>query len=249
MTLVSGKPITSHIESKKFYLSTKDVSIFAGCNTILQKEKDGLFPYETDGLIFTPALFGVGGDKVGEASRPVKTTWTHSFKWKPSKFNTIDFLVSVNKDASGNEKIGNIFKNGMDTASEDQILQYKTLTLRCGFDPAKHGFLNPCQDVLMDKFPPVEAPDNNESYQPVAFYPTNPYDNKAHICNLILEKDASGSYSMVCGNGDIIEDNAIVEFSYDLNEEQPYRWKLLRVRYDKTAELKAGQKNFATHIM
>ena len=250
VTLVSGKPITSHIESKKFYLSTKDVSIFAGCNTILQKEKDGLFPYETDGLIFTPALFGVGGDKVGEASRPVKTTWTHSFKWKPSKFNTIDFLVSVNKDASGNEKIGNIFKNGMDTASEDQILQYKTLTLRCGFDPAKHGFLNPCQDVLMDKFPPVEAPDNNESYQPVAFYPTNPYDNKAHICNLILEKDASGSYSMVCGNGDIIEDNAIVEFSYDLNEEQPYRWKPLRVRYDKTAELKAGQKNFgnAYHV-
>ena len=88
--------------------------------------KNGLFPYETDGLIFTPALFGVG-NKAGESSRPMKTTWIHSFKWKPAEYNTIDFLVSVAKDKSGGEKIGNIFKNGMDTASEDQILQYKML--------------------------------------------------------------------------------------------------------------------------
>lgn len=248
--LVSGKPITSQLESKKFYLGTKDVSIFAGCQTILQKEKDGLFPYETDGLIFTPALFGVGGNKAGESSRPMKTTWIHSFKWKPAEYNTIDFLVSVTKDKSGGEKIGNIFKNGMDTASEDQILQYKMLTLRCGFDPAKHGFLNPCQDLFTDKFPAPEAADDNEGYKPVAFYPTNPYDNKAHICHLVLEKDATGTLAMICENGDVIEDNAIVEFRFDISEEDVYRWKPLRVRYDKTAELKAGQKNYgnAYHV-
>ena len=249
--MVSGKPATMKMEAKKFYLGTKDVSIFAGCSTILQKEKDGLFPYETDGLIFTPADFGVGGNRRGESGPPMKTTWIHSFKWKPAKYNTIDFLVSVQKDASGIEKIGNIFKNGTDTASEDQILQYKVLTLRVGFDPAKHGFLNPCQDMLMDKFPAPQGADDNEGYKPVAFYPTNPYDNKAHICHQILKRDATGTFAMICDNGDIIEDNSIAEFRYDIDEtEQAYRWKPLRVRYDKTAELKAGQKNYgnAYHV-
>ena len=55
---------------------------------------------------------------------------------------------------------------------------------------------------------------------------------------------------MICENGDVIEDNAIVEFRFDISEEDAYRWKPLRVRYDKTAELKAGQKNYgnAYHV-
>jgi len=248
--LVTGKPVTMKIVAKKFYLGTETMPIFSGCYSILQKEKDGLFPYETDGLIFTPASFGVGGGREGEASRPTKTTWIHSFKWKPSQFNTIDFLISVRKSGSGVEKIGNIFKNGIDTDSTDQIIQYKMLTLRCGFDQTKHGFLNPCQDVLDDSFPSMGGGDNNENYKPAAFYPTNPYDNQAHSCHLILSKDASGDYAMICENGDIIEDNAIVEFSYAVDQEPHYRWKPLRVRYDKTAELKSGQKNYgnAYHV-
>ena len=251
VTIVSGKPASMVIQPKTFYIGTADKSIFAGCNTILEKERDGLFPYETDGLIFTPAEFGVGSDKVGHSSRPAKLTWEYSFKWKPPQFNTIDFLVSINRSKSGEEIIGNIFKNGTDTGTMDQILQYKILTLRCGFDPAKHGYLNPCQDVLEDKFPAPEGKDDNEGYQPVPFYPTNPYDNKAHICHLVMENDVSGALQLICKNGDIIEDQSIVEFSYDIdNEEKEYRWKPLRVRFDKTAELKAGQKNYgnAYHV-
>lgn len=248
--LVSKKPAKMVFQAKTFYIGTADRSIFEGCHTILQKEHDGLFPYETDGLIFTPAEFGVGGNKVGESSRPMKVTWEHSFKWKPAKFNTIDFLVSVNRNKSGEEIIGNIFKNGTDTSSEDQILQYKILTLRCGFDPAKHGYLNPCQDVLEDKFSAPDDRDDNSGYQPVPFFPTNPYDNKAHICHQVLTLDSSGNFSMICENGDIMEDQSIVEFSYDMTKESEYRWNPLRVRYDKTAELKAGQKNFgnAYHV-
>lgn len=251
IALVSGKPASMVIQPKTFYIGTPERSIFAGCNTILEKERDGLFPYETDGLIFTPAEFGVGGNKAGEASAPKKVTWEHSFKWKPPEFNTIDFLISIKRNKSGEEIIGNIFKNGTDTASMDQILQYKILTLRCGFDPAKHGYLNPCQDVLEDKFPAPEGKDDNEGYQPVPFYPTNPYDSKAHICHMIMENDSSGTLQLMCKNGDIIEDQSIVEFSYDTdNEEKEYRWKPLRVRFDKTAELKAGQKNYgnAYHV-
>ena len=46
---------------------------------------------------------------------------------------------------------------------------------------------------------------------------------------------------MVTEEGEVFQDNTIVEFSYDLNEANPlYRWKPLRVRYDKTAEFRAA---------
>ena len=39
--------------------------------------------------------------------KPYKTTWDYSFKWKPSEFNTIDFLISIKKQSSGEDFIGN----------------------------------------------------------------------------------------------------------------------------------------------
>ena len=53
------------IYPKKFYTSTTSTtsSIFSHCNTILNNIKNGEYEYETDGLIFTPALLGVGQEK------------------------------------------------------------------------------------------------------------------------------------------------------------------------------------------
>ena len=251
---VTKNPITHAFEAKTFYIGTKTNPIFNGCNTILQKEKDGLFRYETDGLIFTPAEFAVGSSKVGEAGIPFKTTWDYSFKWKPPQFNTIDFLVSIKKDNNGEEIIGNVFKNGTDMSLVDQILQYKTMMLRVGFDEAKHGILNPCNDVYDDNFGFQESKkdlDNNKGYKPVLFYPTNPYDNSAHECKYILTMDKGATKQLICENGDIIEDNMIVEFSYNLNDDDEYnKWTPLRARFDKTAELRSGQKNYgnAYHV-
>jgi hypothetical protein len=248
--MITGKESNFILQAKTFYVGTSEKSIFAGCGTILQKIENDLFSYETDGLIFTPCNFGVGGNKVGESSKPMKLTWSHSFKWKPPEFNTIDFLVNVKKDSSNKEIIGNLFKDGVNMTSEDQITQFKILSLHCGFDQGKHGFINPCQDVLDDKFPTNESHGDNSNYKPVPFYPSNPYDNDAHICHLILERDKSYNKQMICENGDIIEDNIIVEFSYDQSKEKKYRWAPLRVRYDKTAELKSGQRNYgnAYHV-
>ena len=50
-----------------------------------------MFDYETDGLIFTPSNLGVGVSNKGDKPANKKVTWTHSFKWKPPKYNTIDF--------------------------------------------------------------------------------------------------------------------------------------------------------------
>ena len=52
------------------------------------------------------------------------------------------------KDRGDNEVIGNIFKTGVNVSANNQIVQYKTVILRVGFDENKHGFINPCADLI-----------------------------------------------------------------------------------------------------
>ena len=230
---------------KNFYTG----SIFESCRILLEKEKDGLFEYETDGLIFTPARFGVGGNKAGEASKPMKVTWEHSFKWKPPQYNTIDFLVTTKKNKMGQDVVSNVFVDGENMQQNEQLTQFKTLMLRCGYDEKKHGMLDPCNHVYEDKIRDRDF-DDEDSYKPVLFHPTNPYDNEAHLCEIDLKKDANYIAQMMCENGDVIENNMIVEFRYDLTKDKRRRWIPLNVRYDKTAEFRAGQRNYgnAYHV-
>lgn len=230
---------------KNFYTG----SIFESCRILLEKERDGLFEYETDGLIFTPARFGVGGNKAGEASKPMKVTWEHSFKWKPPEYNTIDFLVTTKKNKMGQDVVSNIFVDGENMGNNEQLTQFKTLMLRCGYDEKKHGLLDPCNQVYEDKIRDRDF-DDIDSYKPMLFHPTNPYDNEAHLCEINLKKDANSVSQMMCENGDVIENNMIVEFRYDMTKEKRKRWIPLHVRYDKTAEFRAGQRNYgnAYHV-
>ena len=90
------------IKCKEFYQDNDVITIFEGCSKILSNEKDGLYEYNTDGLIFTPARLPVSGNSIGGPPGPLKKyTWDYSFKWKPPQYNTVDFLVSVKKDKTG----------------------------------------------------------------------------------------------------------------------------------------------------
>ena len=245
-----GIPMT--FEYKRFYMEGEESSIFDGCKLIMDRVKDGLIKYNTDGLIFTPAEFGVGGSSRGNSSALKKITWDHSFKWKPPEFNTIDFLVVTKKGDNSQDEIGNLFQKGEDLSDANSgIIQYKTIELNVGFDTRKHGFINPCGDVIQDNLPSIDDVDDYDTYKPMKFYPTEPYDDKAHLCRINLTTDFVGNKIMITEEGEVFQDNTIVEFSYDLNEPNPlYRWKPLRVRYDKTAEFKAGLRNFgnAYHV-
>ena len=238
--------------NKQFKADNPDQSIFQCCDAILYQEKQGLYEYEIDGLIFTPANYGVGSDREGDSGPLFKTTWDYSFKWKPAKYNTIDFLVSTKKEQAGtNDFIGNVFQEGTNANSYEQLSQYKTLILRVGFDEKKHGYINPCGDVINDKLPSVnDDRDNAETYKPLPFYPTNPYDADASICNVMLESDLTGNKTLITEEGEVFDDETIVEFRYDLTREKKWRWVPLRVRYDKTAEYKRGFKQYgnAYHV-
>jgi len=232
---------------KEFFPNNNTQSIFDGCNTILQKEREGRFEYTTDGLIFTHAFYGVGASQIGKAGPNTKITWEYSFKWKPPQYNTIDFLITTVKGNSGEDLVKSLYEEGINNDKTSQYSEYKTIELRCGFKESKDGFINPCQDVIDDKIPEfVERFEDRqeEDYLPKRFYPTEPYDVNAGICNIMLRIDGSGSKKMFSEENEVFEDNTIVEFRYDLDKEDGWKWVPLRVRYDKTAKLRRGEKEY-----
>ena len=234
-----------NIETKTFYAVTEETSIFEGCSKILSDVHDNIYKYNTDGLIFTPSDKAVGSDVVGIAGPLHKSTWNYSFKWKPAEFNTIDLLVRVKKDHTGKDEIHNIFQDGMDLVGGDSISQYKTLILMCGYNEAQDGYLNPFEDMLKGHVHNYKSDEetNRNKYRPEPFIPTDPYDPKACFANMLLQRNGKELY-MLTEEGEYFEEHMIVEFKYDLNERPGWRWKPLRVRYDKTNELKSGHHNY-----
>ena len=175
--------------------------------------------------------YGVGSNKVREAGPLKKTSWEYSFKWKPAEFNTIDFLVSTKKGQNGDDIVSSIYEEGINTSINKQLTQYKTLILMCGFDETRHGYVNPCQDILDDKLPDVNP--NNikvDTYVPKRFIPTIPFDPNAGICNILLKTDITGKQQMFTEENEVFTDGTIVEFKYEMNKEGLFKWTPLRVR-------------------
>lgn len=231
-----------NIKCKKFS-SSYNGDIFKSCDGILSRIKDGSYEYNTDGLIFTPASMGVGGTSSGKAGPLQRITWEHSFKWKPAHFNTIDFLVTVKKDENNQDEIHNVFQDGIDLQSHNTIAQYKTLILKCGFSRKDHGYINPMLNIINDDLPDTTTKNDFHNWRPEPFKPTNPSDDDAQYCNVELKTTGNGKVMMTKEN-EYFEENMIVEFSYDKSKEGFWRWVPLRVRYDKTNDLRITGRNF-----
>tara|TARA_Y100000389_G_scaffold46344_2_gene41284 strand:+ start:6668 stop:9994 length:3327 start_codon:yes stop_codon:yes gene_type:complete len=233
-----------NIVVKKFYdnLNPK-TTIFDQCKKIMDLEKDGLFDYETDGLIFTPIDKGVGSYKLGERIKPYKRTWKLSLKWKPSYFNTIDFLVKTKKINSTMDFVGNVVEDGIDVSSDTSIKQYKTLILNVGYSEKNHGFINAYEDVLNGEIP--KNIEDLENYRPVPFLPSDPSPIfPIYLCNIPLVKNGNIKYMLTEDGKQSFTDNMIVEFRFDKNAKKYEQWVPIRVRYDKTADFQRGFRSF-----
>ena len=239
-SITNSKEIHIKFNVKKFY----GAHIFNGCSRILNNINEGLYEYNTDGLIFTPANTGVCSTKIGVAAPNYKITWNESFKWKPPRYNTIDFLIRFKKNELGNNFMGTLNNEGEDLTSYNQVKSYYTLILNVGFDEKKHGYINPYNDIINNNIKRDTKESYTNSYKPCRFYPTNPNDVNAGLCNIMGKLDESNNLKIYTLEGDEIEDNTIVEFAYNSNNPEFWRWEPLRVRSDKTSELRSGVKNF-----
>ena len=239
-TITSNKTLHLKITVKKFY----GPHIFNGCATILNNINSGLYEYNTDGLIFTPANTGVNSKTTNVKAPNYKTTWNESFKWKPPRYNTIDFLVRFKKNEFGENYIGSLNNEGTNLEHYSQVNSYYTLILNVGFDEKKHGYINPYNNILNNEIKRDLKESYNNSYKPCRFYPTSPSDINAGLCNILGKYDHSNNFKIYTLEGEEIEDATIIEFAYNIDKPELWRWEPLRVRSDKTSELRSGFKNF-----
>jgi len=233
------------VQCKRFEVVSDTKSIFDCCSSIMKNIADGVLPYHTDGLIFTPTNTGVGGDRPGTTGPLNSQTWELSLKWKPVEQNTIDFLVTIKTDKSGKDEITHVYTDGINTTGSMAIEQYKTLELMCGYNEKTDGFMNPYQDVLDDVIPSRSTGkgEGKSDYHAALFRPTDPYDANAYITKVKLHDDGVSQF-MVSEEGEYFEGLTIVEFRYDSKRPNDSRWVPLRVRSDKTQQLRNGEKQF-----
>ena len=238
-----GQPLI--LMRKAFYT---DENIFANCAAVNKKIKDGAMEYETDGLMLTPIALPVGAEGSDDTPPNKKRTWTRSFKWKPPEHNTIDFLCTTVKTPSGDDETKTVFSGGLSMTEEGVLIQYKSIVLRVGYDERRHGYLSPCQQVIEGDYPTSRQSDRVSEYKPAPFRPTNPSDSSASLCNIMID-DVTG-LMMTENKNEVIEDMTIVEFRYEANKDAGWRWVPIKVRYDKTADLRNGGRNYgnAYHV-
>ena len=201
----------------KEHLYSKD--ILGDCKNILTNI---IYPYEIDGLIFTPAKLAVFSNY---ANKPEPLTeklgWDKVLKWKPPEQNSIDFLV---------KKVGNI---------TIETVNYAEFNLYVGYNVSQIENYT-MKDVFNYIYKFNQFRDNikeREKYICRLFKPDYYYEKgiESSLVKIRANKEIR------CDNGDKMEDETIVEFNYDSSESNPsMRWKPMRVRDDKTRIYRQG---------
>ena len=178
-----------------------DSKIFGHAKSIYSKD----YIYNIDGLIFTPIYLKVGEEPNVNKANPYGGRWRRSFKWKPSKYNSIDFLIEVVKDADNKDKITYRKYRGL-------LVPFKEIYLKVGYNDKLHKRFNAFRVVN-------EMLDYGEEYRPIIFTPTNPYIKDIGKAFIPLINN-----TLICENGDKIKNGDIIEFRYE------NKWIPMRLR-------------------
>ena len=110
-TIVTGTTTTNTIknniviDAKDFVYKEND--IFGASSQVFNRAEFATYP--TDGLIFTPCDAPV---PIHPGPNKFKVSWERSFKWKPPRFNTIDFFVSVRKNRDNQDFVKATYQGG-----------------------------------------------------------------------------------------------------------------------------------------
>jgi ribA/ribD-fused uncharacterized protein len=186
---------------------------------------DTKFEYPTDGLVFTPRT-----SPVGPVSERRGKTWTTVYKWKPASHNSIDFLVKL--------------KNGesFDTALGKRVVKGTLYVSRTPGD-----IIHPCETMTGEYTVPDISPEervlaHSRDRVPSPFQPSVPRAPNAHVISVPVDDRGVP----VDAEGDRVEDNTIIECSYDTDLG---RWTIMRTRHDKTHQYRVlGRPQFGNDI-
>lgn len=208
--------------TKEFYFIEEKANLYYQCGLLLDKIDSDLYEYNTDGIIFSSSVLGVGMENKDDTVKNKKYAWKHSFKWKPPEYNTIDFLVKLPVNDKGEPLTEMIYRN-------EKTAKYQVLYLYVGnYD--SNEIVNPQESML-------NGIKTSKNVKDIAlFVPTNPYDKDAYKAYILLEENdriyvEEGSKK---GERDVIYNDNVVEFKYVMNEDRRLCWVPLRIRYDKT---------------
>ena len=189
--------------------------------------------FYVDGLIFVPIT-----EHYKMVSKGAK--WESLFKWKPPELNSIDFLVKFLRDENGQIVNSPYIENvkRLDNKSERKLKLYQTLELYVGgrkneFNKKKHRMVPVDYPVL---FNPLKKEDSEYNYTNTSKIFINTDQKVFCIDPLTNEKEE-------------IQDDSIVECSYNSQASKGFNWVPIRNRHDKTKQYKKGESIFGNNEM
>lgn len=227
---------------KTFYPVDSFRDLARHASTIFKRRDAGLFPYDIDGLIFTPADLPMGASRDPDTGALIPASpsgtggWSDALKWKPPSMNTIDFLVRFHgQDMVVEEDTGGV--GGM-TASAASVTTASattaSATVRRVVDLYVGTSEEPAQPVdpldflnggwMQRHAHPHAHPHRSGSgskdrqnhqqqhYRAVLFQP--PGESRT-VSQAHLPLDGSGRIMI---DGDEMRDGSIVEFAYEMTE-------------------------------
>jgi SAM-dependent methyltransferase len=170
--------------------------------------ESGLCPYTLDGVVYTPLN--------QKYTRNVRETKYRILKLKPEKKNSIDFYVQFERHPE-TKKIVTVYDRTSDNLIEDIT---------------KENIFNDVDDM-----------ESKENIYNIANLFVGKIKNNVEI-PVLFQKEAENYLAYINIRdgyprdieGNIIQDNTVVEFSYYMDSNIPdrFRWIPLRTRYDKT---------------
>ena len=219
--------INFKIKPYEFSLKQDGSDIFNKVKNLWNNRKSSAF--HSDGLIFVP---------IYEHYPLQGKTWESLLKWKPPQLNSIDFLVKFVKDENGNiinsPYIENIKR--LDNKLERKLRLYRTLELYVS--GSKFEFNKKIKKMMHSQYPTLFNPYKNNN---ISLTNNN-------TCKIFIDSEQKiFANDPLTNNVEEIFNDTIVEFSYNLDDDNGFNWFPIRNRPDKTNLYKKGEKIFGNN--
>lgn len=265
-------PTDCECKVKKFYPVDSQPELFARANTIFRERDAGLFPYQIDGLVFTPALLAVG-----EEMPPTLTADGDIKKKRAEEQSEGDNDTSSHKTGgggAGGRYMGgswrSVFKWKPPEANTiDFLVKFHDNDMVTGSRPDNKNDVYRVVDLYVGRkmstqplsildaltgrlstgpggaiFSTHGKRNGGLTYDAVKFQPDGE-SRPVHRAYLLMNDEGR---IIIQESKEEITDSVIVEFSLRdprSEEEVAFRWTPLRIRHDKTERYHANGKNIA----